>query len=239
MHPRVGTEMTHLHWWSRSWLLVSTSGLGLATCAWGPVRVAATLLVIATVVAALVALLVAAVRAGSPDLVPSRLWQSRSQLRSWRMIATVAMSTAQAVVAAAAAFWLSPDLAWSLLVTAAVTSPWFWTAIHRRDPSRGAGQTRLSCDRTVGAVAEGTHSEVDGARHSYEADQCPATTVRSMSDQELCRAFRRSCVLLDRADEPYEQLRLVVLREAYLNEMSRRDPAGFAVWLASGARAAS
>jgi len=201
--------------------------------------VAGTLLVIATVVAAFVALLAVAVRAGSPGFVPSRLWQSGSQLRGWRMIATVALSTAQAVVAAAAAFWLSPDLVWSLLVTAAVTSPWFWRAINRRDPAREAGRPRFSCDRTVGAVAEGTRSEVNGSRRSYEADECPATTVRSMSDQELCRAFRRSFVLLGRADEPSEQLRLVVLREVYLDEMARRDPAGFAVWLASGARAAS
>ena len=64
----------------------------------------------------------------------------------------------------------------------------------------------------------------------------------SLTDTELCAAWPVSADQLDRARErrdTVEQTRLAALREGYLDELERRDPAGFRRWMESGARAAS
>lgn len=60
-----------------------------------------------------------------------------------------------------------------------------------------------------------------------------------LSTPELCLAWRRTYfVLLDgTADVPREGV--VALRERLLDEIERRDPAGFTRWLQTGARAGS
>jgi hypothetical protein len=59
-----------------------------------------------------------------------------------------------------------------------------------------------------------------------------------MSDDELCLAWRRSYVTLSLARSTAFKLAAVSLRSSYLDEIERRDPRAFQVWLASGARAA-
>jgi hypothetical protein len=112
---------------------------------------------------------------------------------------------------------------------AAVTSPWVWRALSHRAtvPRQTTDTTGVHPPPSASAGASGT---------PYEAAQTP---VRSMSDRELCRAFRQSFTLLSRTDAMPDRLRVVALRQAYLDEMSRRDPVGFQSWLESGARAAS
>jgi hypothetical protein len=63
----------------------------------------------------------------------------------------------------------------------------------------------------------------------------PAT----LTDAELCRVWRASYVGLQHTHSPAARMRLVQRRQACLDEFERRNPAGFATWLASGARAAS
>jgi hypothetical protein len=66
--------------------------------------------------------------------------------------------------------------------------------------------------------------------------------ARGLTLPELCWAWRASFTALDRADPRTEYRRwsaLVAVRRCYLDELARRDPAGFARWLYTGARPAS
>ena len=69
-----------------------------------------------------------------------------------------------------------------------------------------------------------------------------AAGARGLTLPELCWAWRTSFTALDRADPHTEYRRwsaLVAARRCYLDELARRDPAGFARWLYAGARPAS
>jgi hypothetical protein len=66
----------------------------------------------------------------------------------------------------------------------------------------------------------------------------PMPDCASLDNDELCRTWRHSFVVLDKA-EPGERLPIVQLRQACLDELQRRDPSGFARWIGAGARAAS
>ncbi len=61
---------------------------------------------------------------------------------------------------------------------------------------------------------------------------------RALDDAQLCWAWRISYVTLQRSTTPMQRLRVVQQRQHYLDELERRNPAGVAAWLASGARAA-
>jgi hypothetical protein len=162
-----------------------------------------------------------------------------SQARRWRKLGVIALSAALAVVAVAATSWLSPGVTWTLLVMAALTSPWVWRVLRRGAPS-GCAEAASAPPRPAVAPVEAVPEESSVAEPAATTTQEPAPVpVSSMTDQELCRAFRRSFVLLSRTVSLPERLRLVSLRQAYLDEMSRRDPGGFQFWLESGARAAS
>jgi hypothetical protein len=60
-----------------------------------------------------------------------------------------------------------------------------------------------------------------------------------LSIPELCLAWRRTYLALLEvsADTPRDDI--VALRERLLDEIERRDPAGFTRWLETGARAGS
>jgi hypothetical protein len=62
--------------------------------------------------------------------------------------------------------------------------------------------------------------------------------VRQMSDAELCHAWRRSFVALQRARGPHLRALVVQTRQLLLDEVGARHPAGLRAWLGSGARAA-
>jgi hypothetical protein len=65
----------------------------------------------------------------------------------------------------------------------------------------------------------------------------PVQELRSLDDQTLCLAWRRSFVLLEDAHSAVARLSVVEQRQQYLDELHRRSPEGIAAWLASGARA--
>lgn len=64
------------------------------------------------------------------------------------------------------------------------------------------------------------------------------TSLRSLSYTELCRAWQDSYVDLEGTGDAAVRLRLAAIRRAYLDELERRDPAGFTRWLADVGRAA-
>lgn len=65
----------------------------------------------------------------------------------------------------------------------------------------------------------------------------PEPELRSLDDEALCLAWRRSFSLLEASRSASERLSVVEQRQQYLDELQRRSPEGLAAWLASGARA--
>ncbi|WP_350275664.1 hypothetical protein [Kribbella sp. HUAS MG21] len=72
-------------------------------------------------------------------------------------------------------------------------------------------------------------------------DPRPATSpvVGAMTDPELCMAWRRSYLEFEHADSADTRVAIADFRGRILDELERRNPAGFEDWLASGARAPS
>lgn len=66
----------------------------------------------------------------------------------------------------------------------------------------------------------------------------PDDVLAEISTRQLCRDWRASYTALQRSCDPAAAARLVHTRLCYLNEMERRDRAGFKRWIDSGARAA-
>ena len=62
--------------------------------------------------------------------------------------------------------------------------------------------------------------------------------VEELDDAAVCLAWRTSYLALQRLSSSASRLRLVQRRQHCLDELERRNPNGFAAWLASGARAA-
>ena len=79
-------------------------------------------------------------------------------------------------------------------------------------------------------------ASADPVRVTSSADD--AAPIVGFTDEELCWAWRRSFARLVHATEPEAVARLAEQRRDYLDELERRYPARFAVWISSGARAA-
>lgn len=60
--------------------------------------------------------------------------------------------------------------------------------------------------------------------------------LTSVSTEQLCRAWRYSSATLHRNTTVTERTTAAATRAEYLNELERRDPDGFAAWLATGPR---
>ena len=62
----------------------------------------------------------------------------------------------------------------------------------------------------------------------------PGPRAWTMSDRELCRAWRTTARSLRRAPSVSERARLARNRQAYLDELVRRNPVAMRAWLGSG-----
>jgi len=86
------------------------------------------------------------------------------------------------------------------------------------------------------AVAEPRPAAADDVRGgSPLGPDAFAGMVRLLDDRELIAAWRQSHEVLGYTNLPDLRGQLVSLRQAYLDEMERRDPAGFAAWIGDGA----
>lgn len=81
-----------------------------------------------------------------------------------------------------------------------------------------------------------------GPVHPPETEHGPAlqspAEIRSLSDTDLCQAWRASFSALQTASALSQRMRVVETRQNYLDEFERRTPHALTAWLASGARAA-
>jgi hypothetical protein len=115
-----------------------------------------------------------------------------------------------------------------------------------------AGVGAVALIAVVAATSPATVSRL--SHHDVEAgptnviDSTPPPTYQSapeeqqplgdLSDLELCTAWRRSYLALQRATSPAERLQIVKDRQSFLDELERRGPNQLAEWLHTGARAA-
>ena len=124
-------------------------------------------------------------------------------------------------------FAFSAALAWAALAAYVVTaglSTWGTAPSGERQ-----GETTVPPDNTSSATED--EAETTGAVVTHDL-------VRQMTDAELCHAWRRSFVALQRARGLHLRALLVQTRQLLLDEVGARHPAGLQAWLGSGARAA-
>ena len=78
-----------------------------------------------------------------------------------------------------------------------------------------------------------------GRRSRRAAPHTGGRVPAEMTLDELCRAWQASYPELRRCGDPRKRAEFVEARQQFLDELERRDPAAFARWLRSGARAGS
>ncbi|MDX6291466.1 MAG: hypothetical protein QOH50_541 [Kribbellaceae bacterium] len=101
------------------------------------------------------------------------------------------------------------------------------------------------CRRGLGQSASDSPSAPPSERSDQMAESAVAessddaeTQPQSLTDAQLCTAWRISFSALEKARTEQQRLRIVEERQDCLDELERRNPHGLAAWLASGARAA-
>ncbi|ABL81371.1 MULTISPECIES: hypothetical protein [unclassified Nocardioides] len=95
------------------------------------------------------------------------------------------------------------------------------------------GPAALGVAALVGATSPAV---VAALLRAYRRDRAAEADLRTFDDARLWAAWSESCLVLRRAHTPAEQLEIVNVRQAYLDELETRDTAGFHSWLSSGAR---
>ncbi|MCW2768593.1 MAG: hypothetical protein JWR27_26 [Aeromicrobium sp.] len=116
-------------------------------------------------------------------------------------------------------FVLSPPLALASIATYVVTAA--WSACSSGAPTVRAAAARPEPEEPTAGLYSATSRE-----------------VRSMTDVELCRVWRRSLTLMSTCTLG-RRASVVSLRQVLLDEMETRHPAGLQAWLDSGAGAAN
>ncbi len=112
------------------------------------------------------------------------------------------------------------------VVTVGLTSAWGGT-LHRTRPAT-----------TTAPPTQETPTSTDDEADSPTLVAVTRDEVRKMTDAELCHAWRRSFVALQRARGVHPRAIVVQNRQLLLDEVDERHPAGLRAWLSSGARAA-
>lgn len=218
--------------WTSSVLLIGAAGAGAAVAAW-------------SLGGALVFLLCA----GSSAACVRHLSSEDGAPGRWRQAVWAGLVYGALVVAACGLVtWLGPQ---GLVVVAllALSSPPVVAAARRldhHDPRSGPVEQAPAPDRgsdrptSVRPAARAPVPEqVAATRWSFLDAPWMTRSPTSMDDPTLCLAWRVSFVALRQPVPPSSRLRLVERRRELLDELERRNPAGFQAWLASGARAAA
>ena len=139
-----------------------------------------------------------------------------------------------------------------LLLLGLVSPPAVGTLLRREAAPRRPRSTTPSRRRHLlgqvppqpepGARSAGDARQLDvAALPAYDQPTLLAMAehLRLLDDRELCRAWRRSYLVLDASVSPATRLAVVQLRQAYLDELGRRRPDALQAWFDAGGRAAS
>ena len=208
------TEFTRMRRWSRwmsVWTALSVPGLCLVAIAWGP----GTMVALAAVLSVPWGLTVILLKHGQEQRQTpptGAWWTSRVVLcANFLFISTAGFAATV------------PGLALLVVLVAIATTP------------------RMSdLRRRVLGQMDSTHGPPtpEASTRERPAPRQPrGETPRTMTDRQLCEAWRRSYWTLKDARDPIEKLRLVEQRTHILDELEARNAAALGAWLASGARA--
>lgn len=107
------------------------------------------------------------------------------------------------------------------------------TKERARDVTKGIGRRVRTPDMTPRPEDATTASAPD-----FD-EQLLRPVVMGWPDRQLCEAWRRSFARLQQADGVTSAAAMAQVRRLYLDELQRRHPEEFDVWMSSGARAAS
>jgi hypothetical protein len=219
--------------WARFWSLVGAVGVGFSFLVWEPLSVLSVFITASVCAGVLLAMVAPAPGPHSP--LPAVRWS--------RIAARAALLGGGAVAVGAFSAVL-PAAALPLVLAAVLSSPVCLDHVRRwRDTRRSAvGQTTQVPGTLDGRPAE---ESLDGAQEpppwpgptGCRLDVSPAS-AQELTDEELCREWRRSFVTLTSARSSRDLGLVVAQRQIYLDEMDRRSPSALQAWLASGARAA-
>ncbi len=149
---------------------------------------------------------------------------------------------ALATVVAAGFGWLLGAATLALLLILAALSPWLlsrWATRLSPHLQISAQPTLLTSEPDTTERSGSVDPDAVHARGELGSRRHAASDPSSLNDAELQWAWRTSFTRVEMTQDPSERARLADLRAAYLDELERRDPAGFARWLDKGARAAS
>jgi hypothetical protein len=191
--------------------LVTTAGLLCAITSWGLGGVVISVVVVAT----------------ATTVIATSAWggNGRNALRRIVGVTLAAGLITPAVVGLIAVFKFAGVL---VVLILAATSPAVTSLV----------QARRKAQRDPPVAQPGSATPRDPATSLADGPvPVPARELRSLDDEALCLAWRRSFRLLEASRSAAERLSVVEQRQQYLDELHRRSPQGLAAWLASGARA--
>ena len=120
-------------------------------------------------------------------------------------------------------------------IVLATTALWMWRGGLAK-PDHSATTSRVLGLAQPGHTQPGLGTDPPQSRVTAAL---PAITPGRASTPQLCVAWRRSYWLLHDLPQGPARCDVVAIREAILDELERRDPAGFQQWLQAGARAGS
>jgi len=197
--------------WTVLWGGAATLGVAMGAVIWSPLTVTV-LFVLASAVAALVNI---------GHINDSKAGQQPEDLTG--AVAARSAASGLTVAAVAALASAAPALLWPVLLMAVVTHPRAVGAALRLLERAPGGADDGPADLTVAAA-------IDGLAGPW---------AHELSDRDLGRAWTKSYESLRAVTDPTLRAGIVTLRQAFLDEIERRNPSGFNAWLASDASAAS
>jgi hypothetical protein len=198
---------------------------------------------ILTLSGAVTIMLLAAAVGVSVALVPL----AEGATRPWRRALEVGALSGVVVVAAAGLMGMFGVIGAALAVAMTVLSPAVLRAARRwylrigGRPGEGAPPARTDrrWDDDVTAPSYRADTLVRAEREPPFLEQSWMVVEPSLlDDADLCLAWRKTYVALQKVWAPVWRLRIAQRRAQILDELERRNAGGFAAWLAAGARAA-
>ena len=158
--------------------------------------------------------------------------------RPWRRAAMGALASGVGVVAVAGLVVVLRAGVLIVLFATVMSAPPLVRLMRERftakPPQTPPPQEKQPAERPLDDLDEVDWPEPDPATLEVSLPMAP----ENLDDDALCMAWRRSYVVLQRTHTAATRLHVVEVRQAYLDELERRNSLGLSAWLASGARAA-
>jgi len=158
--------------------------------------------------------------------------------RPWRRAAVGAAASGVGVVAIAGLVVVLQVVALVLLLALTMSAPPVVRLLQKRltakAPKPASAAQEQPPEQPLDDLDDAEWPTADPAT----VEQSLPVAPEDLDDDALCWAWRRSYVVLQRTRSPATRLHIVEVRQAYLDELERRNAMGLSAWLASGARAA-